>query len=705
MLERSDSGTRWVVGSLALLVGVLGGAITHVLVTETWDWGRFAAWLGAILAANGLLLGSLARLWPRLDPIQRSLVILWGLPTTWYWVMGPLLAFTTLYRDPVQLRSTALAYFIEVPLIAGGILVPLAWWWGRPLRQVLRGAAREAPERLAARVAAYPGRCLAALTLATVGGFALGALAQLLFAEGPLVEQVKLVGNGVVLSVFVGVAFLLALEPVLQPIRGRLRARFGGLRRRRRVRDRVFTVTMGITVGSVALIAVIGLSAFQAVVGDQMRSTLSWHVEWVQERWADASPNRRTALLEDLRTRYQGHAFLWQPSQGVPDLGLSLTTQRALKAGQRGVLDDYRGQVKLVAAADVAPDDVLVTVVPMGPYYAPMRVLAWPLLEMALFLLLLTPLLAAFASATVTRALTAMHASVRNVMSGGGWDSQVHTADEFEELSDALGWFVETSRELRHRLEGRNAELEQVAADLARSNKELEQFAYVTSHDLREPLRMIHSFSQLLEQRYEDRLDPEGLEFLAYVQDGAQRMEALISDLLAYSRVQRAPRRREPVPLQDLVDRVLHGMGPELAAAGAQVETGALPVVLGDEMHLERVLQNLVSNALKYRKPEVPLELRLHAERDQAPGFWRISVRDNGIGLDMAYRDEVFQLFRRLHARERYPGTGIGLTIVKQIVENHGGKVGVQSTEGEGADFWFTLPHAPPEGVRGGGPA
>jgi PAS domain S-box-containing protein len=228
---------------------------------------------------------------------------------------------------------------------------------------------------------------------------------------------------------------------------------------------------------------------------------------------------------------------------------------------------------------------------------------------------------------------------------------------------------------------------------LERSNAELQQFAYVASHDLSEPLRMVSSYLQLLRRRYHGRLDPDADEFIDYAVDGATRMRALIEDLLTYSRAGRggAP---EPVDLGHVAADVLRSLAVAVVESGAQIEIGELPWVLGDRVQLEQLLQNLVANALKFRSGE---RARVWVRAEPAvAGRVQLAVADGGIGIDPLHRDRVFKMFQRLHDREAYEGTGIGLAICRKIVERHGGRIWVDEREGGGTVFRFTLPVAAP---------
>ena len=225
--------------------------------------------------------------------------------------------------------------------------------------------------------------------------------------------------------------------------------------------------------------------------------------------------------------------------------------------------------------------------------------------------------------------------------------------------------------------------------DLQRSNEELQRFAYVASHDLQEPLRSIISFTQLLERRYKGRLDADADEFIAFIVEGGNRMQRLIEDLLQLSRVETKARPLVPTNTGEVVADVLQLMEASIREAGATVEVGDLPTVMADAAQLAQVFTNLVGNALKYRRPDVPPEVRISAER--AGRFWRFAVADNGIGIEAEYFDRIFVIFQRLHTREEYEGTGIGLAVVRKIVERHGGRIWVESTPGEGSTFFFTL--------------
>jgi PAS domain S-box-containing protein len=246
------------------------------------------------------------------------------------------------------------------------------------------------------------------------------------------------------------------------------------------------------------------------------------------------------------------------------------------------------------------------------------------------------------------------------------------------------GVLYAVAKDITHR-----GELERRAADLERSNAELERFAYVASHDLSEPLRMVSGFVSLLQTRYGDRLDDDAEEFMRYIVDGVDRMQALIRDLLTYSRVGRAPLELEAVAMGPLVERVLEGMQTSIDESDARIEVGDLPTVRGDAIQLSQLVQNLVANALKFTGDEPPV-VRVSAAREG--NEWAFAVADEGIGIDRQYDDRIFQVFQRLHAPNEYPGTGVGLAICRAIADRHGGRIWVESAPGEGSVFRFTLP-------------
>jgi len=231
--------------------------------------------------------------------------------------------------------------------------------------------------------------------------------------------------------------------------------------------------------------------------------------------------------------------------------------------------------------------------------------------------------------------------------------------------------------------------LKKTLADLERSNKELEQFAYVASHDLQEPLRVVTSYMNLLERRYQEQLDADARKFIAYAVDASRRMKNLIEDLLAYSRVETRAGAFEPTDFDSVLDEALANLEAAINESGAVIRREPLPTLLADGSQLAQLFQNLVGNAVKFRGEEAP-EIRISAALED--DGWHFSVSDNGIGIEPRHTGRIFEIFKRLHTREEYPGTGIGLAICKKIVERHGGRIWVESSAGEGATFNFSIP-------------
>jgi light-regulated signal transduction histidine kinase (bacteriophytochrome) len=232
--------------------------------------------------------------------------------------------------------------------------------------------------------------------------------------------------------------------------------------------------------------------------------------------------------------------------------------------------------------------------------------------------------------------------------------------------------------------------LRMTAADLARSNAELEQFAYVASHDLQEPLRMVASYTQLLARRYQGKLDQDADDFIGFAVDGARRMQELINDLLTFSRVGTRALELQTVDAGQLVDQVVTDLAATVAEDQASVTRDDLPLVLADATQLRQLFQNLIANGIKFHRLDPPPHVHVSASLDGAD--WTFSVSDNGIGIEPQYLERIFVLFQRLHSRAEYPGTGIGLAICKKIVERHGGHLRVESIPGQGTTFRFTWP-------------
>lgn len=250
-----------------------------------------------------------------------------------------------------------------------------------------------------------------------------------------------------------------------------------------------------------------------------------------------------------------------------------------------------------------------------------------------------------------------------------------------------IGRALKESREHREKKE-QEEKLEKYARELERSNKELEEFAYITSHDLQEPLRMVGSFLQLLQQRYKDKLDKEANDYIYYAVDGAARMKRMISDLLNYSRTNKEWQ-IAPVDISETIQEALKNLRASINDSGAGIEVGSMPLLNADSAQMLQLFQNLIANAIKFRKENMQPAIKISACKKN--GEWLFSVEDNGIGIEKRYADKIFVIFSKLHNKTRYEGTGIGLSIAKKIVERHGGKIWFESEPGKGTTFYFTL--------------
>jgi len=259
---------------------------------------------------------------------------------------------------------------------------------------------------------------------------------------------------------------------------------------------------------------------------------------------------------------------------------------------------------------------------------------------------------------------------------------------------DEIGTLTRAFNQMLEAIQARELSLEEQAEQLWRSNRELEQFAYVSSHDLQEPLRKVASYAQLLASKHKGQLAPEAEHYLQNINDGVSRMRDLIHDLLAYSRLSREAPPSQPVELNETLQRLIEDLEPTITETGAKITVDPLPVVTARPSQMLQLFQNLLTNAMKFRGDQPP-EVRVSAEQ-QGDGHV-FTVRDNGIGLEPRYAAQIFKVFQRLHPRGRYPGTGIGLAICKKIIEQHGGKIWVESELGRGAAFRFSIPLVPRE--------
>ncbi|MFD7657651.1 ATP-binding protein [Actinosynnema sp. NPDC059797] len=372
-----------------------------------------------------------------------------------------------------------------------------------------------------------------------------------------------------------------------------------------------------------------------------------------------------SALAEQWRSEYARPLIASVDSTGTPEsqpaeslLGKELFDR--LRSAINGVVGQLDGDA---AAARAELDDVA-------------RDVVWLLVGLGALLVLIISGIAVVLYRILIAPLSGLAADVREV-SSGDFAHEVRAGGPREVVM--LGQDVETMR----------TRILSDVKDLQRSNSELEQFAYVASHDLQEPLRKVASFCQLLERRYSGQLDERGEQYLRFAVDGAKRMQVLINDLLAFSRVGRITREQTLVDCEALVEQVMDSYSEVIERTGATVEVGELPTVRGEESLLSGVFGNLVSNALKFRGEDPP-HVVISAER--TGDLWTFTVRDNGIGIDTEYAERIFVIFQRLHHKDDYPGTGIGLAMCRKIIEYHGGTIWLDTTADTGTTFKFTLP-------------
>ncbi len=248
---------------------------------------------------------------------------------------------------------------------------------------------------------------------------------------------------------------------------------------------------------------------------------------------------------------------------------------------------------------------------------------------------------------------------------------------------------LEVIREYADALNQANMDLQKNAQELKRSNAELEQFAYVASHDLQEPLRMVSSFTQLLAKRYKDKIDSDANDFISYAVEGANRMQRLINDLLNYSRIQTKGKTFEETSCSEILGQVRANLQVAIEKSSALITNDFLPTVNADPVQMTQLFQNLIDNAIKFSGELPP---RIHISAEKKDNEWVFSVCDKGIGIEPQFNEHIFVIFQRLHDREKYPGTGIGLAVCKRIVERHGGRIWVESEMGKGTTFYFTIP-------------
>ncbi|SCL20316.1 multi-sensor signal transduction histidine kinase [Micromonospora nigra] len=405
--------------------------------------------------------------------------------------------------------------------------------------------------------------------------------------------------------------------------------------------------------------------------------------------------------LQDEFAVVRQRAEQWRQSVVIPVI--AAIDNGGTAAGQGLLTDEAREQFDQIrSAVNTLQDGILeAREQTAGDVRTTSNILVVLLIVAALVVVVAGVLLLTSLERMVIRPLAQLAGQVRDVAEGdyqhgivgSGPPEFHHLGEDVDAMRRKIAADLAEVREARERIEWVNSQLQKQAEELTRSNRDLEQFAYVASHDLQEPLRKVASFCQLLQRRYAGRLDERADQYIAFAVDGAQRMQRLINDLLAFSRIGRLTSGFTEVDL----DRVMGDVAAQTEAArqyaDAELTWDELPVISGEEPLLTNLLANLVSNSIKFRRPDVPP--KVHVSARLVDGEWEISCRDNGIGIEPEFADKIFVIFQRLHAKDAYPGTGIGLAIVKKIVEYHGGRVWVDTDVDEGTTIRFTLPALP----------
>ncbi|MEU7613325.1 ATP-binding protein [Micromonospora sp. NPDC049204] len=405
-------------------------------------------------------------------------------------------------------------------------------------------------------------------------------------------------------------------------------------------------------------------------------------------------------ISQELRT-VEERITQWR--QSVAEPVITTTEQSGTSAGQalvteqarqqfdevRTAVNDLQGEV--LAAREQTADNVRTS----------SNVLVVLLIVAALVVVVAGAVLLLSLDRMVIRPLTGLATQVREVAEGDyqhriattGPPEFIQLGDDVDAMRQKIAADLAEVRAARERIEWVNSQLQKQAEELTRSNRDLEQFAYVASHDLQEPLRKVASFCQLLQRRYAGQLDERADQYIAFAVDGAQRMQRLINDLLAFSRIGRLTTGFVEVDLNKVMGDVAGQTEAARQYADAELTWTDLPVISGEEPLLTNLLANLVSNSIKFRRADVPP--RVHVSARLVDAEWEITCQDNGIGIEPEFADKIFVIFQRLHSKDAYPGTGIGLAIVKKIVEYHGGRVWVDTDVPEGTAIRFTLPALP----------
>jgi signal transduction histidine kinase len=615
-------------------------------------------------------------------------MLLWSGMIFWYSGPAPYVFVFSMYLDPLQVLWTSVMWSWEM-VVFGGVGYTLLPLW--MLRRLLKRAGQPGtdPAKTYRAMVCYPAKSLNVFVWIAVAGWWAGALQQYWWGAMPLVEALKMVfGHAFIQSSPLCIFYYVSLDALLAGARAQVQQRLA-LKHvtRRRLAQKLFGVALSMALSALALFGLFVFKSHQAITRSYVVAQLRHDMEDWRRRTEEllAAGLSGHALLERLQQDLAGRgratgqriSFL-RSHERWEEVALAPQTRAALFSQPAGIVDDSRGELKLVAFMQIPGlEGRLVCATRLAAFYGPLLEPLILLVVVGLFVVTLIVGINTFLSLAMTRAIRLLSEGTRHaIATQKPYVTDLYTADEIEELSAAFSYFAR--------------QLEEKIQELGRSNAELEQFAYVASHDLQEPLRMVGSYTQLLARRYRGRLDADADEWINFAVGGVHRMQALINDLLIYSRVGTQGKPFAPTDCGEVVDQALANLKIAVQETGAMVTRDGLPTVQADGSQLVQLFQNLLGNALKFRHQQRRPQIRIWAERKGTD--WVFAVQDNGVGIDPQYAERIFVIFQRLHTEREYPGTGIGLAICKKIVERHGGRIWVESKPNEGATFSFTLP-------------
>lgn len=425
--------------------------------------------------------------------------------------------------------------------------------------------------------------------------------------------------------------------------------------------------------------------------------TVEYFLDEYEQRYVDAL-QRNLAEIEMLSTEIEDFDRYHIVRESIPSIRSALELLKDIEDQPDLYADEtVRDEVRKRAANRIRSDVMQLTTI--SHYVVESRLQNIRTLQVDQridFLLILIPailaliIVAYYMQRLIITSLKKLQKSTQKIASGNLEERiELNSDDELGELADQFNLMAQKIEETVHREKQLNEQLEEQARELKATNKELENFASVASHDLKEPLRMIRSFMELLQKRYADDLDENARQYIHFAVDGSKRMTNLINDLLEFSRVGRIYTEFEEINMQDLLDEIVLHYKPQIEESGAEINIGEMPVIEAEPTSMKLIFQNLISNAIKYQKEGASPKIDIQSSETESD--WKFSISDNGIGIPDEYKEQVFQLFKRLHSVDEFPGSGMGLATCKKIIEQHGGTIWVESEPGEGSTFYFRI--------------